>query len=633
MKNFSVFLVGGTFNTEGGRPSGYFGKLADALCAALPKATFQVLNGGSYDQFRESVEVADGVSHLLWFADVPNDLPKLIPVLKERNPGLVLVSSKNNRRKLYSREALFERMRKSRSELLVEFGEDVDGMLVASILASHGEVLLESFRHISNVAQGLAARFEYMASLRFPLNKARQLTADAESFKHRDTAIEAEVPVATHPGAFGVVRKNHIHEGVDLYGRLGDSVYAMESGTVVARGPFTGPAAGSPWWQDTECILIEGASGVFNYGELEVRPQLKVGDKVRAGERLGFLATVLRKDKGRPTTMLHLERYTLGTREPVREWGLGAAQPENLCDPTTLLIQANSRKRVCIVGERGVVSQELRVRLEEDGRYDVSVISTDSVLTGELGSDVLEADLVALCTLEFSSPQVFAKLPADKRVLDVSPAFRTDAGWVYGLSELPDGRERVSKASRVANPGCFATSAILILAPAVRAGLLAPDAPVYLDGAGGYTTGGVHMIEKAANGDLATEAAYSLTKEHRHVAEIKHCTGLTGPVLFTPKIAEVPRGIRMQVALFGVTREQALRLYRAAYDGTEVLVEDGGPSRITVDDWANRRGACLRIYEQQDSCLIVCTLDNLGKGAVDSAFHNIALMLAQGSTE
>jgi len=339
-----LLLVGGTFNHEGGRSSGYVAKLASALAEQLPSGQVSVVNGGMYDELAAHLDKVDGVTHLAWFADVPNELPKLLPALKQRYPALVLVASKNNRKGLYDRAALYGRMQAARSELLVEFANGADGKLVASVLTAQATVALESSPDIEQVAGCLVAQFSRIASLVLPLAKKAFPTQEAESFKERDFSSDTEIPLVQHPGAFGVVRKNHIHEGVDLYGQPGDAVLAMEAGTVVARQPFTGVAADSPWWGDTECILVEGASGVLNYGELTARADLTIGSAVAAGEVLGRLATVLLKDKGRPRTMLHLERYVTGTRQPLKEWSLDQAQPSGLRDPTALLLQATARK-------------------------------------------------------------------------------------------------------------------------------------------------------------------------------------------------------------------------------------------------------------------------------------------------
>lgn len=148
---------------------------------------------------------------------------------------------------------------------------------------------------------------------------------------------KTEIPKYPHPGSFGYVRKNHIHEGVDLYANEGDNVIAIEDGEVKSIIPFTGEIAESPWWNNTYSILIEHKGYTINYGELIPEENLKIGDKIKAGEVIGKIKTVLLKDKGRPMAMLHLEMYTSGTKEPIKEWKINSKQPEGLLDPTGLL--------------------------------------------------------------------------------------------------------------------------------------------------------------------------------------------------------------------------------------------------------------------------------------------------------
>ena len=139
---------------------------------------------------------------------------------------------------------------------------------------------------------------------------------------------------AGHPGSFGFRRRFDVHTGIDLYCEDASLFRAIEAGTIVAVIPFTGPTAGSPWWNDTDAVLIEGESGVILYGEVE--PIVEVGEVIEPGEVLGTVKTVLLKDKGRPMTMLHLELYVHGTREPIW-WPLDVPQPEGLLDPIVLL--------------------------------------------------------------------------------------------------------------------------------------------------------------------------------------------------------------------------------------------------------------------------------------------------------
>jgi murein DD-endopeptidase MepM/ murein hydrolase activator NlpD len=178
------------------------------------------------------------------------------------------------------------------------------------------------------------------AALQFPLPLSPLLTRDPMSFQWHDFSRVTEIPMAGHPGSFGAARRFHRHEGVDLYALPGTKVHAMEAGIIVGIHDFTGPAAGSPWWLPTSCVMIEGASGVINYGDITPASGLQPGRLVEAGDTLGTVATVLREDEGRPRSMLHIERYVLGTSEPIATWALGSDRPRQLLDPTGLLLRA-----------------------------------------------------------------------------------------------------------------------------------------------------------------------------------------------------------------------------------------------------------------------------------------------------
>lgn len=179
--------------------------------------------------------------------------------------------------------------------------------------------------------------------MRFPLNKSWRTTTQSESFKKIDLAVETEIPLGNaHPGAFGVERRHHTHEGVDLYAQQGDAVFSMEAGVIVTIEPFTGPAAGFPWWLDTECVMVEGISGVLCYGELKANSNLRVGQYIQEGTLIGALATVLMSDKGRPRNMLHLEYYEKGAKASCGVWPKDTPRPSGLLDPTPLLLETAS---------------------------------------------------------------------------------------------------------------------------------------------------------------------------------------------------------------------------------------------------------------------------------------------------
>lgn len=153
--------------------------------------------------------------------------------------------------------------------------------------------------------------------------------------------VSCEVPTGTHHGAFGIQRKFDIHTGVDLYCDEDQEVCAVEDGIVSAVSWFTGEFAESPWWNNTKAIVVEGSSGAVCYGELiEV---VSVGQKIHKGEVIGRVKRVLKKDKGLPTSMLHLELYRSGVIDHPW-WKLGQPQPETLQDPTNLLVEAKETK-------------------------------------------------------------------------------------------------------------------------------------------------------------------------------------------------------------------------------------------------------------------------------------------------
>src|SRR4030042_470581 len=151
-----------------------------------------------------------------------------------------------------------------------------------------------------------------------------------------------------HPGCFGINRHEHVHTGVDLYAPMGCPVSAMETGKVIQISWFTGPVLNLPWWRNTKAGYIEGRSGVFIYGEIQEYPSLKVGDTVQRGEYFGYVLPVLKKYKGIPMSMLHIELYEQGYTDNWVEWKIGEEKPEHLKDPTPYLLTIIDSKSTAI---------------------------------------------------------------------------------------------------------------------------------------------------------------------------------------------------------------------------------------------------------------------------------------------
>lgn len=155
------------------------------------------------------------------------------------------------------------------------------------------------------------------------------------------------IPINHHPGAFGYHRRKNHHTGVDLYCKDNEPVFAVEAGTVVHIEKFTGPSVGHEWWEETWGVMVEGASGVINYGEVTPRQGLIIGSVVERGEQIANVKRVLFKEKlrddipGHSCSMLHFELYKHGIRD-FADWHDVKKNPD-LLDPTPYLMDAENR--------------------------------------------------------------------------------------------------------------------------------------------------------------------------------------------------------------------------------------------------------------------------------------------------
>jgi N-acetyl-gamma-glutamyl-phosphate reductase len=276
------------------------------------------------------------------------------------------------------------------------------------------------------------------------------------------------------------------------------------------------------------------------------------------------------------------------------------------------------------------------------------------------------ADLVFLALPHEESAALAGALPGHIAVVDLSASFRladpqawatyyrtSHAGcWVYGLPELPGARGRIGAARRIASPGCYATTAILALAPLLAAGLAEPQDIVIVAASG---TSGAGRSPSAAL--LATEvmgaiSAYQVGGTHRHTPEIEQAlAGAAGgqesrraadaarpSVSFTPMLAPMPRGIlaTCTARLTGtVPTSPAVRAVLAdAYAGepfVHVLPEGSWPATAAI---AGSNAVHLQAAADAHAgrAVVVAALDNLGKGAAGQAMQAANLMLGLPET-
>ena len=195
--------------------------------------------------------------------------------------------------------------------------------------------------------------------------------------------------------------------------------------------------------------------------------------------------------------------------------------------------------------------------------------------------------------------------------------------WSYAVPELgaPDG-------PMIANPGCYATAALLALAPV--ADLIEPRS-VSIDAKSGVSGAGRALKPSSHAGFVLENVSPYGVGSHRHAPEIAQVLGF--PVCFVPHLLPLRRGLLVTCYAEG----EALRLRERldeAYTGSGVvrlLPDDVVPELARVQ---GTDGAEIGVFSDRATgrAIVVCALDNLGKGAAGQAVQNANLALGLDET-
>ena len=301
---------------------------------------------------------------------------------------------------------------------------------------------------------------------------------------------------------------------------------------------------------------------------------------------------------------------------------------------------------VAILGASGYSGQETLDRVLHHPGLTVAALGSDSLagepaaaldvrLNGSLPRFVPNdealaagADVVFLCLDNARAAAI--EPPAGAVVVDLSGAHRlrdpesarawysvAPGAWSYGLPELypPSG-------PLVANPGCYATAALLALGP--LAGAVDPTG-VVVDAKSGVSGAGRELKASSHAGFVLENLSPYAVGEHRHAPEIAQALGF--PVCFVPHLLPVRRGL---LATCYVRSDDDVRgLLEDAYAGSAVVrvLPAGATPELSRVQGTDAAEIGVFADASTGTTIVVCALDNLGKGAAGQAIQNANVVL------
>jgi N-acetyl-gamma-glutamyl-phosphate reductase len=323
--------------------------------------------------------------------------------------------------------------------------------------------------------------------------------------------------------------------------------------------------------------------------------------------------------------------------------------------------------KTAVIGASGYTGGELLRLLAVHPHFEVTVVSAHSNAGEQVTSvhpqlqsyagrqfvtadsiDFSQVELVFLALPHGESTALIAKIPAQVKIVDLGADYRLEdpvqwqkyyggkhaGAWVYGLPELAPGqREAIKKESKVANPGCYATSISLGIAPAV--GVIDVSDIVVVAASGTTGAGRSAKINLIASEIMSSLTSYKFGGVHQHTPEIEQALSAVAQaeakISFTPILAPMPRGILSTVTAKltqPLTTLQAHELYAKHYADEFFidLLPLGQMPKTSAVTGSNKVQVQVAVDEHTNRLVVSVAIDNLGKGAAGQAIQNANLI-------
>jgi N-acetyl-gamma-glutamyl-phosphate reductase len=243
---------------------------------------------------------------------------------------------------------------------------------------------------------------------------------------------------------------------------------------------------------------------------------------------------------------------------------------------------------------------------------------------------------------------LIAKIPAHVKIVDLGADFRLEdpaqwekyyggkyaGSWVYGLPELAPGqREAIKNENKVANPGCYATSISIGIAPALN---LVDVSDIVVVAASGTTGAGRSAkINLLGSEVMSSLTSYKFGGVHQHTPEIEQALSAVAQkpamISFTPILAPMPRGILSTITAklnAPLTTQQAHDLFSRHY-ASEFFVDVlpiGQMPKTSAVIGSNKVQLQVSVDQHTQRLVVSVAIDNLGKGAAGQAIQNANLI-------